>query len=179
MEIKIFEQRTCESCLAVCMMSLLKSQKEINLSKKEEYNILFEGLKFTKLDFSTGHLAYLAKKIPDVIFEQHIDFPVFYDVLKKLKLPENLKLHSTRINLKLLKELIKINPVIIYIDQYTLDGIYHYSHFVILSCINNDVALIHDPWTGEEIKLKTKNLMRSISYVRNRLKISPKLIRIL
>ncbi len=178
MGIKIEKQRSCESCLSVCLMSLLDSQKGIILDEKEEFNILFEGLKFTRLDFSTGHLVYLAKKLPELTFEQYIDFDVFYEILKKLDIPKNLKLCSKKINLKFLKEMTKENPAIIYIDMFTLEGIYHYSHFVILKEINDEKATIFDPWSGEKIEMKTKILMKSVSYVRNMLKISPKLIRI-
>ena len=178
MEIKIDKQKTCESCLSVCLMSLLEFQKGIRLGKEEEFNILFEGLKFTRLDFSTGHLVYLAKKFPDFIFEQYIDLDVFYKILDKLDLPRNLKLYPRKIDLKFLKQVMKESPVIIYIDMFTLEGIYHYSHFVILKDIDNEMATIVDPWSGEKIEMKTKVLMRSISYVKNMLKISPKLIRI-
>ena len=175
---KIDKQKSCESCLSVCLMSLLESQKGIKLEGEEEFNILFEGLKFTRLDFSTGHLVYLAKKFSNSTFEQYIDFDAFYGILKKLDIPENLKMYSQKINLKFLKEMTKENPVIIYVDIFTLEGIYHYSHFVILKEIDDEKAIILDPWSGEKIKMKTKILMRSISYVRNMLKISPKLIRV-
>ena len=178
MDIKIDKQRSCESCLSVCLMSLLDSQKGIRLDEKEEFNILFEGLKFTRLDFSTGHLVYLAKKFPELTFEQYIDFDVFYEILNKLDLPKNLMMYPKKINLKFLKEMTQENPVIIYIDMFTLEGIYHYSHFVILKEINDEKATIFDPWSGEKIEMKTKTLMRSISYIRNMLKISPKLIRV-
>ena len=178
MDIKIDKQRSCESCLSVCLMSLLDSQKGIRLDEKEEFNILFEGLKFTRLDFSTGHLVYLSKKFPELTFEQYIDFDVFYEILNKLDLPKNLMMYPKKINLKFLKEMTQENPVIIYIDMFTLEGIYHYSHFVILKEINDEKATIFDPWSGEKIEMKTKTLMRSISYIRNMLKISPKLIRV-
>ena len=178
MDIKIDKQRSCESCLSVCLMSLLDSQKGIRLDEKEEFNILFEGLKFTRLDFSTGHLVYLSKKFPELTFEQYIDFDVFYEILNKLDLPKNLMMYPKKINLKFLKEMTQENPVIIYIDMFTLEGIYHYSHFVILKEINDEKATIFDPWSGEKIEMKTKILMRSISYIRNMLKISPKLIRV-
>ncbi len=178
MDIKITEQKTCESCLSVCLMSLLESQKGMKLEDEEEFNILFEGLKFTRLDFSTGHLVYLAKKFPKLTFEQYVDFDVFYKILSKLDIPENLKMYPKKINLKFLKEVTGESPVIIYVDMFTLEGIYHYSHFVILTEIDDEKATIFDPWSGEKIEMKTKILMRSISYVRNMLKISPKLIRI-
>jgi len=178
MELKIYQQNSCESCLSVCLISLLNYQKLIKLNKREEFNILFNGIRFTRLDFSTGHLVYLAKKFPKIIFEQYIDFEIFHRILNKLKKPKNLKMYSKKIDLKFLKEITKENPVIIYIDLFSLEKIYHYSHFVILKSINNKEAVIFDPMSGKKIKIKTKILMRSISYLRNMLKISPKLIRI-
>ena len=178
MDIKITKQKTCESCLSVCLMNLLESQKGIKLEDEEEFNILLEGLKFTRLDFSTGHLVYLAKKFPNLTFEQYIDFDIFYDILIKLDIPKNLKMYHQKINLKFLKEVTKENPAIIYMDMFTLEEVYHYPHFVILRDIDDEKATIFDPWSGEKIEMKTKTLIRSISYVRNMLKISPKLIRI-
>lgn len=165
---KVWKQKTCESCLSVCLMSILESQKGIRLEDEEEFNILFEGLKFTRLDFSTGHLVYLAKKFLELTFEQYIDFDVFYKILSKLEIPENLKMYSKNINLKFLKERTKESPVIIYVDMFTLEGIYHYSHFVILTEIDDEKSIIFDPWSGERMEVKTKILMRSISYVRNK-----------
>lgn len=178
MDIKIEKQRSCESCLSVCLMSILDYQKGIKLEKEEEFNILFEGLKFTRLDFSTGHLVYLAKKFPQLNFEQYIDFNIFYEILIKLDTPKNLNMYSKKINLKFLKQVVKESPVIIYVDMFTLEGIYHYSHFVILKEIDDEKATIFDPWIGEKTVINTKTLIRSISYIRNMLKISPKLIRI-
>ncbi len=69
-------------------------------------------------------------------------------------------------------------PIILYLDMYTFEKVYHYSHFVILSKIENNTATIHDPWSGQKLEVGTDKLIRSISYLRNMLKISPKVIRI-
>ncbi len=111
-------------------------------------------------------------------FDQYIDFGAFYRILDKLDAPKNLRMYPKKINLKFLKEMTKEGPVVIYIDMFTLERIYHYSHFVVLDGIDDKKAVILDPWTGKKIEMEARVLTRSISYVRNMLKISPKLIRI-
>jgi len=70
-------------------------------------------------------------------------------------------------------------PVIVYIDKYYLDKIYHYSHFVILKSINNKTSVILDPWDAKERKVETRLLIRAIQSLRNKPKVSPKVIRVL
>lgn len=55
----------------------------------------------------------------------------------------------------------------------------HYPHFVILIALNDNYSVIFDPWDGKEKKIATKLLIRSVQSLRNKLKISPKLIRII
>lgn len=168
------EQSTSETCLAVCLIALLR-QKGIKVSDSQEINILLEGIKFTKLDFSTGHLVYLCKRYP-INVEQYIDFPEFQKILSKLDIPDSLKLIPKKINEKFMQQMTKISPVIVYIDKYDLEKIFHYPHFVILISLDNKTAFIFDPWDGKYSKIHTKTLIRSIQSLRNRLRVSPKLI---
>ena len=78
-----------------------------------------------------------------------------------------------------MKRFVKNSPVIVYIDKCYLDKIYHYSHFVILKSINNKTSVILDPWDAKERKIETRLLIRAIQSLRNKLKISPKVIRVL
>jgi len=177
LRLRISEQTTSETCLPVCLISLLR-YKGIKIKSSEELKILIAGLKFTKLDYSTGQLAYVCGKYK-VNIEQYIDYLLFYEVLSRLRYTKRLKLINKRIDLELLKRLTKNSPVIVYIDKYYLDRIYHYSHFVILKSINNKTSVILDPWDGKERKVETRLLIRAIQSLRNKLKISPKVIRVL
>ncbi len=167
------EQTTCETCLPVCLIAILREQ-DIKVNDSEELKILIEGLKFTKDDYSTGQLVYVCKKY-NVSIEQYIDYQIFHKILSKLKLPKNLILINRKIDEQFLKEMVKRSPII-YVDKYYLDGIYHYSHFVILESLDNKNAIIFDPWDGKEKSIKTQILIRSIQSLRNKLKISPKAI---
>lgn len=176
-KLTITAQSTIETCLSVCLMSLLQ-QKGVKLAGSEELNIFIEGLKFTKFDYSTGHLVYVCSKY-DVEIEQYTDFPLFHKFLSQYQYPPKLKLISQKIDHRLLIKLLKSSPIIVYVDQYYLSCSIHISHFVILENLQPNFATVLDPWDGRRKKLATKLFLRSIQSLRNLLKISPKIIRIL
>ncbi|MBI3486094.1 hypothetical protein HY025_04095 [Candidatus Daviesbacteria bacterium] len=176
-KLAVKEQTTIETCLSMCLMALL-DQKGINVPACEEIKILIEGLKFTKFDYTTGHLVYVSSKY-DVAIEQYIEFPIFYKFLSKYKYPSKLKLICKKINKKLMIKLLKTSPIIIYVDSYYISGSVHISHLVILEKLDDNLAIILDPWDGKRKKIETKLLVRSIQSLRNKLKISPKIIRFL
>lgn len=173
----VSSQATCETCLPICLMGLIR-QKNIKIPDSEELNILIEGIKFTKLDYSTGQLVYICQKYL-LNVEQYVDFSIFHRVLSRFKIPNNLKILSKSINKQFIKKMVNLSPVIIYLDKYYLEKIYHYSHFVILISLNDQRGFIFDPWDGRYRKISTDKLMQSIKSLRNKLKISPKLIRII
>lgn len=172
----ITPQSTIDSCLSICLMTLLR-QKGIDVPASEEMNMLVEGLKFTKFDYSTGHVAYVSAKY-DVGIEQYVDFPGFFFLLSKYHYPPKMKLISQIINLRLITKLLKSSPLIIYVNQYFLGGGLHASHFVILEKLDA-FATIVDPWDGERKKIPTPIFLKSIKSLRTYLKISPKIIRII
>ncbi|MBI2670669.1 hypothetical protein HYX18_01660 [Candidatus Woesearchaeota archaeon] len=184
MEPNIWKQKANEGCLAVCLLSLLEFKKGIKIDKDEEYSILFEGMRFGPLDFSTGHLLYLARKFPDIVFEQHIEFKAFREKLEKLIMPNNLKLVPNKIYLRFLKKYLNDGPVIIYMDRYDvadhhdITEMYHSPHFVILLNLNDETGTVLDPLTGTKIAIKVSKLMKSINFLRKKFWISPKLIKV-
>lgn len=172
----IREQSTIETCLPVCLMYMLE-QEGIKMNTSEELTILTEGLKFTKLDYSTGQLVYLSKKYK-TRFEQYVEHPKFYRILSKLKYPNYMKIINKKIHIKLIRELVKKSKIILYLDSYHLDKVLHAPHFVVLKSLNDKHAVILDPWYGNQRKIPIKNIIRSIQSLRNNLKLSPKLIRL-
>ena len=166
-------QSTIETCLSMCLISLLEN-KGIKVNKNEEINIFIEGIKFTKIDYSTGHLVYICKNY-NVEIEQIIDYPIFYKLLSEYKYPNNFILSNKKIDKNFINRISDKLPFIIYIDQYYLAGI-HLPHFAILEKINNSTATILDPWDGERKIISTLIFFRAIQSLRNKLKISPKII---
>ena len=168
-------QSTCESCLSVCLMALLRLRGR-HVRDSEETKILMQGLIFTKLDYAIGQLIYVANKFA-VKIEQYTDFPSFNEQLLRLDMPESVRLLPARNTKRLITRLVAKSRVIIYMDKYDLDGIYHYPHFVLLTKMSKDAAVFFDPWDARMKKMPANMLMKSIRSVRNRLGISPKIIR--
>lgn len=171
--LSIKSQSTIETCLSMCLIALLENIG-VRVENDEEMNILIEGLKFTKFDYSTGHLVYICKKY-NVYIEQYIDYPIFFQFLSKYKYPKNMQLIHYKINKKILQKLADKLPFIVYIDQFYLRRI-HAPHFIILEKINDKVATILEPWDGKRKRISMKIFLRSIQSLRNNLKISPKII---
>lgn len=172
-KLSIKPQSTIETCLSVCLISLLENHG-IKIEHDEEINILIEGLKFTKIDYSTGHLVYVCKKY-GVEGKQYIDNPIFYQRLSKYKYSNSVKLINKYIDRKLISKMKVELPFIIYIDQFYTGGL-HLPHFVILEKFDEISSEILDPWDGKRKKISTEILSRSIQSLRNKLKISPKII---
>src|SRR3989344_5994066 len=122
-------QSTCESCLSVCLMALLRLRGR-HVRDSEETKILMQGLIFTKLDYAIGRLIYVANKFA-VKIEQYTDFPSFNEQLLRLDMPGSVRLLPARNTKRLITRLVAKSRVIIYMDKYDLDGIYHYPHFVL------------------------------------------------
>lgn len=171
--LSIKSQSTIQTCLSMCILALLK-YRGIKSKNNEEINILVEGLKFTKIDYATGHLVYIGRNYK-VKIAQYIDHPIFYKLLSKYKYPKTVSLINEKIDKRLINKMKDQLPFIIYIDQYYLAGL-HLPHFVILEKISSDKATILDPWDGKRKVLPTPTFFRAIQSLRNKLKISPKLI---
>ncbi|MBS3054062.1 MAG: hypothetical protein J4431_00815 [Candidatus Aenigmarchaeota archaeon] len=170
-------QSTCESCLPVCLMELLR-MRGVRVKDSEETKILMEGLTFTKLDYTIGQLIYVAKKY-GVGIEQYTDFPSFNDELLRLDIPKSIKLLPAKNSKRLVMRLAAKAPIAVYMDKYDLDGIYHYSHFILLLKMDKQTSTFFDPWDGKIKKMMANALMSSVRSLRNRLGISPKLIRMI
>lgn len=158
-------------------MALL-GKRGIDVKNSEEMDILIKGIGFTKLDYSIGQLVYICNKY-DVEAEMYLDYSSFHKTLSKLSYPKNLKLICEKIDKRFMQQMTGISPIVIYLDKYYLDKMCHYPHFVILIALNDNYSVIFDPWDGKERKIATKLLIRSVQSLRNKLRISPKLIRII
>jgi hypothetical protein len=168
-------QSTNQGCLATVLIELLE-QKGVNVNHSE-LDILTSGLTFTKEDFTIGHLVELCKKY-DIEIEQFTDSKWFCEQLTKLNLPENLKIIHQKINKQFIEKIYK--PNIVFLDAYYLYdffGVCHLPHFIILKSFNN-IVTIDDPWDGKTKTLSAGKFMKAISSLKNRLYLSPKLIRV-
>jgi predicted double-glycine peptidase len=175
---KILKQTTNQSCLAACLLSILKYKYGIPIDPEEERRILWNGLTRFIIDFSLGHLYYVCEKFNKEI-ELHVDSPYYFEYLKSLEFPEKLSIVNSKIDIKLINRLVSNLPIV-YLDGFYLANSLiektHFPHFVIISRMSEKEVTLMDPFDGKEKIIDKKILMRAIRDLKNRLWIAPKLI---
>lgn len=174
----VFEQTTILTCLPACLITLLREQKGLDVPDSEEMEILVNGIRFTKMDYATGQLAYISNKY-NVKIEHFVEFQGFCRKLSGLKIPRSHTIICKKIDRRFLSDICRYSPVIVYLDDFYLHGIVHIPHFVILESMNEERAVIHDPWDGKRKEISVPNLMQAVGKLRNLLKYSPVVVRIL
>lgn len=166
-----YKQKYLESCLGksiiISLHKLNKSYQNLN-----ELDMLIAGLK--DKNFVLGHLKYTLRKT-NINFNWYVGNKIFYDFIKKQKIPKKLKLKTQKINIQFIDTLLKGGPIIVYIDQFHLWdkklGLYykyHDRHFiVILKKIKRNYEII-DPHEGKFKEMTEKSLKEGIKSLRNR-----------
>ena len=170
------KQSTCETCLPTCLIFLLRNLG-IKIGKSEEMNILIKGLKFTRIDYAIGQLVYIVRRYK-VNATLYVEFREFFNQLRKLPIPPKLTLINKKVDVSLLKKLLKAGYAIVYLDQFFIGYAYHYPHFVALLEFKNSSAKIFDPWDGKEKKVTKSEISKGIQSLGNKWKISPKAIQV-
>lgn len=166
---KIIKQTTYETCLASVLLMLIGE----SWNKSKEIEIWKHGWEFNYL---IGQLNYTAKKHKKS-FVVYIENRYYFEKLRKEKSRE-IKLVNAKIDIRLIKKLLKSAPVIVYLDNYYLQKIVHAPHFVLAKKFRDDTIEIADPYDGKKKRIPGKILNKAIISLRNHLKYSPVLIRV-
>ncbi|MEM5793289.1 MAG: hypothetical protein QXY45_02935 [Candidatus Aenigmatarchaeota archaeon] len=169
-----YMQTTYETCLTCSLLLGVNRVIPIEINKDLEIECLLHSLRFSKDDFVTGHLDFIVKKF-NVKITRLVDNKRFYSFIKKRWSLPNVDLLVNRIDLKVIDKLIKKKPIV-YIDSYYLFKDYHFPHFITILDKSRKGYKIFDTWDGKEKFIGSKVLSRSISSLRNHLKICPQLL---
>lgn len=171
--IQRYTQTTYETCLAVSLLQAVGNH--LKIEPKLELDCLIYSLHFSKDDFVSGHLDFIAKRFPVSIL-RIVDNPTFYRFLKEIQTDVKVKNECNKITLELLDSLLQKSSVILYLDAYILFKVHHYPHFVTVLRKQGKSYLIFDPWQGKAKRISTKKLLDGISSLRNHLKFTPQII---
>ncbi len=169
--IQKYEQTTFETCLAVDLLNLVG----VEISQKLEREVINYALDFSKDNFTIGHLDFIAEKF-NARLDFYVDNKSFFNFIKKFKFSDKINLIQEKITLKLINKLIKISPVIVYVDSYYFWKISHYPHFIIVIKKSKNGYKIFDSWDGKIKYINSTTLSKSIISLRNLLKFCPQLI---
>ena len=177
-----YKQKHPETCLAKCLMILLENFGN-KIPHNYELDLLIFSLKYERENIARGHLEKITKNFK-VNVDWYADSKIFFDLVKKMRLPKKISLINEKINLGFI-DIILETPVIVYIDRFHLWkkelGLYykyHYPHFIIVNRKVGNFYEIIDPDDGKIKKIEAKKLSKSIISLRNHLWISPQAIKL-
>lgn len=178
-----FKQKHPETCLAKCLMILLEKAKKQKIPDKYELELLIFSLKYERENIARGHLEKVANDF-NVKVNWYADSKIFFNFVKKMKLPKQISLINEKVNLKMINRILE-TPTILYIDRFYIWkkewGLYykyHYPHFIIINKRIGDFYEIIDPYDGKIRKLEAEKLSKAIIGLRNHLWISPQIIQL-
>lgn len=169
--IQEYAQSTFESCLAVDLLNLIKTK----ISPKKEREVLDYALDYSKDHFTLGHLDFVATKL-GIGLDYYIDDNLFFNFTKKFQFSGKINLLQEKIDLKLIDKLIRLSPVIVYLDAFIIWKITHAPHFIIVIENSRKGYKIYDPWDGKIKLINPTVLSKAIISLRNLLKYCPQLI---
>ncbi len=179
-----FKQKHPETCLAKCLMILLEKDKDRKIPSNYEIKLLIFSLKHGRENIARGHLEKIVKDFK-VNIKWYVGSKIFFNFVKKMKLPKSVFLIKEKINLSLINNLLQ-KPMIIYLDRFYLwkkeCGLYykyHYPHYIIINKKLGNFYEIIDPDDGKIKKIEAEKLSKAIISLKNHLWISPQIIQFL
>ena len=179
-----FKQKHPETCLARCLIILLERLKNKKISDKYELDLFIFSLKYERENIARGHLEKIVRDFK-INIDWYVDSKIFFDFVRKMKLPKQISLTRGKIKLNFIDKLLIDRPIILYIDRFYLWnkklGLYykyHYPHFVVVNKKVGDLYEVIDPDDGKIKKIESKKLSKAIISMRNYLWISSQLIQL-
>ena len=162
---------------------MAKKEKNQKTPDRYELELLIFSLKYGRENIARGHLEKIVKDFNAKI-KWYVGSKIFFDFVKKMKLPKQVSLIKEKIDLKLINKILK-KPMILYLDRFYLWnkkwGLYykyHYPHFIIVNRKIGDFYEIIDPDDGKVKIIGKKILSKAIVSLRNHLWISPQIIQL-
>jgi ABC-type bacteriocin/lantibiotic exporter with double-glycine peptidase domain len=145
-------------------------------NQKKEMEILINGLKFNRLDFTIGQINFVARKYRKKIVI-YVQDKKTSNLFKRLPVSKRVKIIQKDVNINLIKKLLK-SPLILYLDDYMLRKEGHFPHAIVVWKFNRNRFVISDPWDGKIKKLSSDSLFKGLRLMRNVIRFSPTVIQI-
>lgn len=169
-----YRQTTYETCLACSL--LLSAGKKV--TREEELKIINYSLKFSRDSFALGHLDYFSRKYGRKI-NFYIESKGLANSWKGINRSRGIIIKNEKVTSRLISSLVKISPLIIYIDSFVLHKEVHYPHYLVVLNQKNNKYIVSDPWDGKIKKVNKKILLKGVDMLRNHLLFSPQLIQVI
>jgi len=164
-----YKQTLSHSCLAACMLMLRKKQ----FTQIQEQDLALKGSKRMHQFYVAGIPLEFVKQYDSQVIV-YVDNKYFANVLEEIFSQDTrLCTIQKKITLSLIKALLESGPLICHIDDHSLGGYSHASHFIVLERATDRFVQIIDPWTGKRRKISLAKLDESLSDLKNQIKMCP------
>ncbi len=168
-------QHTYETCLAWSLLYLAGEKPTL----ERELEILEHSLRFTKKDFTIGHLEAVKKLFRKLDLFIDTDFRSECNSVAQLRKAGNIEIHPCNVHNIIMDGLIdevKLTPFLLYIDAFILYGYHHYPHFIVVLGRKGNNFEILDPWDGKMKKISEENLSIGMQSLKGCLGFAPRAI---
>ena len=168
-------QHTYETCLAWSLLYLAGEKPTL----ERELEILGHSLRFTKKDFTIGHLEAVKKQFRKLDLFIDSDFRSECNSVAQLRKAGNIDIHPCNVHnviMDLFIDEAKLLPFILYVDAFVLYGYHHYPHFVVILGRKGNNVEILDPWDGRIKKVSEKELSVGMQLLKDYLGFAPRAI---
>lgn len=170
-------QSTYESCLAWCLLYLAGEKQTL----QREMEIVDHSLRFTKKDFTIGHLEAVSDKFKEMQLFIDTDFRHECNSVAQLRKSKNIRLDPCNVvavvPLYLEEARIK-RPFIVYLDAFVLWGYRHYPHYIIVLKEEEEKYHILDPWDGKTRIVPEQQILDGMVMLKEYLGFAPRAIRV-
>lgn len=169
MQVKPYKQNFSHSCLVASLLMLTSNKYKQRLEKE----IFLKGTSRIYPYYVVG-IPHEFSRALDLNVTVYTDNKFFTGVLKAAfsKNKQIVVIHR-KIDIKLIRQLIRKSPIICHIDNHYLGDYSHASHFVVIENINKNKVSIVDPYYGKRCVLSEKNLLASITSLKKHIKMCP------
>lgn len=165
-----YKQHSSQGCLVVDLLYLF----QIMPTRKQEQEILSDGLFRLRENFTLGCILAFLDHHPDKAIRVYVDNKYYLDVLDDMVQHPRIALTYKKNDQNLLDALDV--PFIVYVDNNITDGWTHLPHFMMVTKTSKDFYRVFDPWEGKTIKISKAKLLNGIDMLRSHVKVCPYVI---
>ncbi|MDI6737637.1 MAG: hypothetical protein QME12_03915 [Nanoarchaeota archaeon] len=178
MKIQPYKQTTSESCLACCLLQLRYFHTGKKITQKNERNMLFHALRYSRMDFVAGHLDFFEKQF-SLKTRRYVHNKILYELVKNECKTD---MQIRKIDINFINEMTKAQLIALILDasllyKHLYNMIpYHYPHWIVVYGKENNEYRIYEPWEGKECLIPERILKDSLKSFLCRLWGAPQMI---
>lgn len=147
---------------------------------EKELDIVNSSMRFTKKDFTIGHLEAVQDKFKEITLVIDTNFRRECNSVAQLRKSKKIRILPCAVQVIIplfLEEVKEKYPLIVYLDAFALWEYKHYPHYVIiLKAVNGNYHIL-DPWDGKKRIVPAQQFLEGVALLKEYLHFAPRAIR--